>query len=47
MKILAVLTDPEVVDRIIRHLDKNAVTPRSPPPISTQLDPTLPSHGNL
>ena len=47
MKILAVLTNPKVVDRIIRHLDKNAVTPRSPPPMSTPLDPTLPSHDNL
>jgi hypothetical protein len=33
----------EVVDRIIRHLDKNAVTPRSPPPMSAQLNPTLPT----
>ncbi len=47
MKILAVLTNPKVVDRIIRHLDINAVTPRSPPPMSTPLDPTLPSHDNL
>ena len=47
MKIIAVLTDPKVVDRIIRHLDKNAVTARSPPPISIQLDPALPSHDNL
>jgi hypothetical protein len=44
MKIIAVLTDPKVVDRIIRHLDKNAGTPRSPPSLSIQLDPTLPSH---
>jgi hypothetical protein len=47
MKIIAVLTDHNVLDRIIRHLDKNAVTPRSPPPISAQLDPTLPSYDNL
>jgi hypothetical protein len=47
MKIVAVVTDPKVVDRIIRHLDKNAVTPRSPPPMSAQLNPTLPSHDNL
>jgi hypothetical protein len=47
MKIVAVLTDPKVVDCIIRHLDKNAVTARSPPHISAQLDPTLPSHDNL
>jgi hypothetical protein len=47
MKIIAVLTDPKVVDRIICRLDKNAVTPRSPPPMSAQLNPTLPSHDNL
>jgi hypothetical protein len=32
---------PKVVDRIVRHLDKNAVTPRSPSPISAQLNATL------
>ena len=47
MKIIAVLTDPKVVDRIIRHLDKNATAARSPPPISSQPDHTLPSHDNL
>ena len=46
MKIVAVLTDPKVVDGIIRHLDKNAGTPSSPPPISAQL-PTVASHDNL
>ena len=44
MKVIAVLTDPKVVDRIIRHLDKNAAA-RSPPHISSQ--PDLPSHDNL
>jgi hypothetical protein len=47
MKIIAVLTDPKVVDRIIRHLDKNAGTPRAPPPISAQFDTILPSHDSL
>ena len=47
MKIIAVLTDPKVVDRIIRYLDKNAGTPRSPPPIGAQLDSTLLFHDNL
>ena len=46
MKIIAVLPDPKVVDHIIRHLDKNAVAARSPPPISAQL-PTVASHDNL
>jgi hypothetical protein len=47
MKIIAVLTDPKVVDRIICHLDKNAVTPRAPPSTDIPLHPTFPSHSNL
>ncbi len=35
MKIIAVLTDPKVVDRIILHLQQTdpATAPRAPPPI--------------
>ena len=47
MKIIAVLTDPKVVDRIIRHLDKNVGAARSPPPTSGFLHPTLTAHDNL
>jgi hypothetical protein len=47
MKIIAVLTDPQVVDRITRHLDKNAVAARSPPPISNLLHETGSVHDNL
>ena len=47
MKIIAVVTDPKVVDRIIHHLDKNALTARSPPPMSAQIVPTLLSLDNL
>jgi hypothetical protein len=40
MKIIAVLTDPKVVDRIILHLQQTdpATAPRAPPPISHLLD---------
>jgi hypothetical protein len=47
MKTIAVLTDPKVVDRIIRHLDKNAVTAQSPPPKSSPLRETVPAHDHL
>ncbi len=46
MKLIAVLTDPKVVDRIIRHLDKNAAVARSPPPTTGQIEQTLPFHDN-
>ncbi len=43
MKIIAVLTDPKVVDRIIQHLQQNAsrgpaAAARSPPPMSNLLN---------
>jgi hypothetical protein len=47
MKIIAVLTDPKLVDRIIRHLEKNVMAARSPPPASTHLDKTVLTHDNL
>lgn len=51
MKILAVLTHPKVVDRIIRHLVQNPTdepkAPRPPPPPSKPLDDTSPAHVNL
>jgi len=46
MKIIAVLADPKVVDRIIRHLDTSVVAERPPPPMSSLPD-HLPSHDNL
>lgn len=47
MKIIAILTDPKLVDRIIRHLEKDVMAARSPPPVSTPLDQTVLTHDNL
>jgi hypothetical protein len=53
MKIIAVLTDPKVVDRIIRHLEQSPTgqpkVPRAPPTPSKSLDEneTTPDQANV
>ncbi len=53
MKIIAVLTDPKAVDRIIRHLEQNPTrqpkAPRAPPHPSKTLDDNeiVPAHVNV
>ena len=53
MKTIAVLTDPQVVDRIIGHLEQNPTgqpkAPRAPPTHSKTLDDneTVPDHVNV
>ena len=42
MKVVSVITDPDVVDRILRHLEKNGgrdpFEPRAPPSSPSPLD---------